>query len=175
MQSPLLSHSFCQHQQPFLTYFRDSETGVRRLGFYPRRPRASWVTPGKSRPLFACIFLSDKQSLNKIYFVIWRGFFNINQNYIYMVLKLFLFHYKTKSDVNTSPADRVYRLPWELSPIFSFKKVLMTAVEKGLQCWKWPRSSHMPAEVSRFCFHSLLFHHTLFTKLEETQKTLLEI
>lgn len=111
MQSPLLSHSFCQHQQPFLTYFRDSETGVRRLGFYPRWPQPSWVTLGKSWPLFAFIFLSDKQSVNKIYFLIWRGFFNINRNYIYMVLNFFYFITNTKSNVNTSPADRVYSAP----------------------------------------------------------------
>lgn len=46
--------------------------------------------------------------------------------------------------------------------------------EEGLQLWRWPGSSHMLAEkkVSRFCFYSLFFHCSLFTKSEEAQKSL---
>lgn len=118
MQSSLLSHSLCQLQEPFLT--SDAETGVRSPGLYPRLPGTSWVTQGRSQPLFAFLFFSDKQSLNKIYSVVCVGFFKYKTkiqvprngiflknfwNYIYFITN-------PKSNVKTSLADSlVYSSP----------------------------------------------------------------
>lgn len=131
---------FGQLQQLFPT--SDAERGVRRPGLSPRLPQTSWVTQGRSRPLLAFIFSSDKQSLKKIYFGFLKkyktkqkiqvprngfcfGFFFLN--YIYFMTN-------TKSNVKTSLAGGlVYSSPlWTLSCLL-MKHVLMAVVEEGLQ------------------------------------------